>query len=98
MKISNNIFNYKYSQIITCFLLIISAILSWIIFYNYTGDSYVQKFNLFNWITSGNFNVNWSFRVDTLTAVMLVVVTTMSSCIHVFQNMLTFSTLEKANK
>ena len=73
-----------YSQIVTCFFLIISAILSWLIFIKFFGSAETQNFHLLNWITSGDFVVNWSFRLDTLTAVMLVVVTTMSACIHVY--------------
>ena len=73
-----------YSQIVTCFFLIIAAILSWLIFIKFFGSAETQNFHLLNWITSGDFVVNWSFRLDTLTAVMLVVVTTMSACIHVY--------------
>ena len=79
-----NRFEDKYSQIITCFFLTISSILSWIIFFKFLGNAETQKFHLLNWITSGDFLVNWSFRLDSLTAVMLVVVTTMSACIHVY--------------
>ena len=79
-----NQFNVKYSQFVTCFFLITSSILSWIIFYNFIGKSNTQIFYLFSWITSADFNVSWSFRLDALTAVMLVVVTTMSACIHVY--------------
>ena len=77
-------FDIRFSQYITCFFLIISSILSWIIFFHFLNDSNTQIFYLVNWITSSNFTVNWSFRVDTLTAVMLIVVTTMSACIHVY--------------
>ena len=37
-----------------------------------------------NWFTSGTLNVDWSLRVDTLTAVMLVVVNTVSSLVHLY--------------
>ena len=79
-----NRFDVRYSQTITCFFLTVSAVLSWIIFFKFLGAAETQIFHLFNWITSGDFIVNWSFRLDTLTAVMLVVVTTMSACIHVY--------------
>ena len=42
------------------------------------------KIHLFDWITSGELYVDWSFRIDSLSAVMLVVVTTVSACIHVY--------------
>ena len=79
-----NRFHDKYSQIVTCFFLTVSSILSWIIFFNFLNSAEPQYFYLLTWITSGNFIVNWSFRLDTLTSVMLVVVTTMSACIHIY--------------
>ena len=39
---------------------------------------------LFSWIDSGTLDINWSLRVDTLTAVMLIVVTGVSSMVHVY--------------
>ena len=39
---------------------------------------------IFSWIDSGSLDVNWSLRVDTLTAVMLIVVTGVSSMVHVY--------------
>ena len=42
------------------------------------------RVNLLPWITSGDLQVFWSLRVDTLTAVMLVVVTTVSSLVHLY--------------
>ena len=79
-----NRFGDRLSQFTTCFFLIVSAIFSWIIFFNFIGPVDTQNFHLFNWISSGDFVVNWSFRVDSLTAVMLIVVTTMSACIHIY--------------
>jgi len=40
--------------------------------------------NLYSWIAIGNFTVNVGFQVDQLTAVMLMVVTTLSTLIHVY--------------
>src|SRR5262249_50237530 len=39
---------------------------------------------LFTWFDSGSLDINWSLRVDTLTAVMLIVVTGVSSMVHVY--------------
>ena len=36
------------------------------------------------WVTSGELDVSWAFRIDTLTAVMLVVVNTVSSLVHLY--------------
>ena len=43
-----------------------------------------SRIALFPWITSGDLQVSWSLRVDTLTAVMLVVVNTVSSLVHLY--------------
>ncbi len=46
--------------------------------------SHVVKVPLMRWITSGELDVSWVLRIDTLTAVMLVVVTTVSSLVHLY--------------
>jgi len=74
----------KLSQYITSGLLIFSTILSWIIFIKILNFSESYKIHLFNWINSGNLNVEWSIRIDTLSAIMLIVVTTVSSIIHIY--------------
>ncbi|MCC3860866.1 NADH-quinone oxidoreductase subunit L [Pseudemcibacter aquimaris] len=74
------------AQIITCGGLIISAILSWIGFFNVAmaaGDHAVHV-QVLSWIVSGDFNVNWAFQIDTLTSVMLVVVTSVSCLVHIY--------------
>ena len=62
----------------------LSAMLSLLIFYKVTVEGYYSNKLIFNWISSGDFNVNWSIYVDSLTSVMLVVVTTISSIIHFY--------------
>ena len=79
-----NKFDEKYSQLLTSLLLIFSTIFSWILFFNFVGPAETEKFILFNWISSGNFSADWSFRVDALTATMLIVVTTVSACVHIY--------------
>ena len=74
----------KYCLLLASTLVGISAILSLIIFYKILNQDYIANKLLFNWITSGNFNVNWSIYVDSLTAVMLVVVTLISTIIHFY--------------
>ena len=61
----------------------ISALLSWVIFTS--GDfDVVQKFHILRWISSGNLDVSWSIRLDSLTAIMLVVVCTVSFLVHLY--------------
>ena len=65
-------------------LLIISAILSWIAFFSVGFEGETARVVLFEWIVSGDMVAEWSLRIDTLTVVMLVVVTTVSSLVHVY--------------
>ncbi len=78
------LFGDKFSQIFTNLLLFISALLSWLIFFQYLGPKETLVIDIFKWISSGDFTVNWSFRLDALTSVMLVVVTTVSACVHLY--------------
>ena len=74
----------KYSSILTSTLVSISGILSIIIFNKVLTQDYSTNSVLFKWISSGNFTVHWSIYVDSLTSVMLVVVTLISSIIHFY--------------
>ncbi|HEX4297967.1 MAG TPA: NADH-quinone oxidoreductase subunit L, partial [Devosia sp.] len=83
------IIGHRTSEYVTTGLLIIAAILSWIVFAGYwfapaDAAANVQKVEILRWITSGPLDIHWLLRVDTLTAVMLVVVTTVSSLVHVY--------------
>ena len=73
-----------YSQIISSILVAISGILSVILFYKVFVNDYSSNKIIFTWITSGNFNSNWSIYIDSLTVVMLVVVSLISSLIHFY--------------
>jgi NADH-quinone oxidoreductase subunit L len=75
----------KASEYITSGLLVIAAVLSWIVFAGFwLGSSEAGVVDVARWIVVGNFSVEWAFRVDTLTAVMLVVVNTVSALVHVY--------------
>jgi len=73
------------SKVVTTGALMIGAVLSWPIFFQYIGGS-VQPtvVPVLDWIRSGDLNVAWALRLDALTAVMLVVVTTVSSLVHLY--------------
>jgi NADH-quinone oxidoreductase subunit L len=65
--------------------LFVGAALSWPIFIGFlTGGTTEYVVPVLDWIHSGDLVVNWELRVDTLTAVMLVVVTTVSSLVHLY--------------
>ena len=72
------------SEIVTSLLVTISAILSTIVFYNVIINQYQENIIIATWINSGSLEVNWSMKIDTLSAVMLVVVTSVSSLVHIY--------------
>ncbi len=74
----------RYSEITTTFLVIISAVLSCIIFYKGVVYDLYGNYKIFDWISSGNFRVNWSINIDPLSSIMLVVVTSISSLVHIY--------------
>ncbi len=74
----------RLAELITTGLLFVSAALSWIALVDVGFMHHDARIALFPWIVSGDLNVAWSLRVDTLTAVMLVVVTTVSSLVHLY--------------
>jgi NADH-quinone oxidoreductase subunit L len=72
------------AELITTGLLLVSAALSWFALVDVGFMHHDVRIALFPWISSGDLQVAWSLRVDTLTAVMLVVVNTVSSLVHLY--------------
>src|ERR1700691_36428 len=72
------------AELITTGLLLVSAALSWFALIDVGFMHHDVRIALFPWINSGDLQVEWSLRVDTLTAVMLVVVNTVSSLVHLY--------------
>ena len=72
------------AEYVTTGLLILSAILSCISLINVGLAGDTQKVMVLDWIRSGGLDIDWVLRIDTLTAVMLVVVTGVSSLVHVY--------------
>lgn len=72
------------AEYVTTGLLILSAILSCISLINVGLAGDTQKVMVLDWISSGGLDIDWVLRIDTLTAVMLVVVTGVSSLVHVY--------------
>ena len=71
-------------QFVTCGFLVISAVLSWYGAYDVIYGDGPAKVELFRWIVVGDFDVSWGLRIDQLTGVMLVVVTTVSALVHIY--------------
>ncbi|MEX3009327.1 NADH-quinone oxidoreductase subunit L [Hoeflea sp. TYP-13] len=75
----------KASEYITCGLMVIAAFLSWISFFQVAlGHGELIQIPVMPWIEAGRLSVEWAFRIDPLTAVMLVVVNTVSSLVHIY--------------
>jgi NADH-quinone oxidoreductase subunit L len=72
------------SMAVTCVAVIISAVLSWVAFYLVISKGMVVTVKVLDWIDSGTFSVDWALKIDQLTAVMLVVVNTVSAVVHVY--------------
>jgi NADH-quinone oxidoreductase subunit L len=72
------------SEIIPTAFLFVSAALSCYAFYDVTMLGHSAIVTVAPWITSGDLNVDWTLRIDSLTAVMLVVVTGVSSLVHLY--------------
>jgi len=63
-------------------LLFLSCLLSWFVFLGFDGETYTVP--LFTWIESGTFFTDWAIRVDRLTAIMLIVITSVSALVHLY--------------
>jgi NADH-quinone oxidoreductase subunit L len=72
------------AELITTALLIVSAALSWVALVDVGFLHHSARVVLLPWINSGDLQVAWTLRIDTLTAVMLVVVNTVSALVHFY--------------
>ena len=74
----------RISEIITSLFVSISAVLALLVFYQVITQGYENNIVIASWLHSGSLNVNWSIKIDALSAVMLVVVTLISSLVHIY--------------
>jgi NADH-quinone oxidoreductase subunit L len=74
------------AELVTTIPLGLCAFLSWVAFFmvGFGHEDHAQVIQVANWLTSGKLAVDWALRIDTLTVVMLVVVTTVSFLVHVY--------------
>jgi NADH-quinone oxidoreductase subunit L len=72
------------AQLVTCGAVTIGAVLSWIGLFQVAFGHAPVDVELFTWIDSGAFEVSWALRIDALTAVMLIVVNTVSALVHIY--------------
>ena len=74
----------KLSLYLTSALLLISMTLSWITFWQLSSNHVDKVYPLMEWMNVGDFNVVWSLRHDMLSAVMMIVITTVSAMVHIY--------------
>ena len=72
------------AQIVTCVPIVIAAILAAFAFVDVGLQGETYRLQVLTWINSGAFEADWRLRIDTLTAVMLVVVTWVSALVHIY--------------
>jgi len=70
------------AQWIATGLLFLAAFLSWIVFLSFDGTT--EQIQILRWIESGSLSTDWSIRMDRLTAIMLIVITTVSALVHLY--------------
>ncbi len=72
------------AQLVTCVAMGLSAVLSVYLFYDVAIAKNARVTELFTWIDSGTLELSWALKLDTLTVVMLAVVTVVSTMIHIY--------------
>jgi NADH-quinone oxidoreductase subunit L len=72
------------SQVVTCGCLILAAVLGLFVFADVAIGHNARTVELLAWMNVGTLDVSWALRLDTLSAVMIMVVTVVSSCVHVY--------------
>ena len=83
--LGNRMLGNTVTKVITTGALFLSAILSWPIFLGFlNGTETAQVVPVLKWVESGGMSFDWALRVDALTAVMLVVINTVSALVHLY--------------
>ena len=72
------------AQLTTCAFMVLAALLSIFVFFDVAIEGNERVTELFTWIDSGTLELSWAIRLDTLSAVMLIVVNVCSSMIHIY--------------
>ena len=72
----------KAAQLVTTAMLFLAMALSWIVFLGHDGQ--MQQIEILRFIQSGDLNTSWGIRLDRLTTIMLVVITSVSALVHLY--------------
>ena len=76
--------NFKLANYLPSVFLLLCCLLSFYIFFNAFVLNQNPFYELSSWVTSGTFDIKWSFNFDFLTSIMMIVVTTSSLIIHIY--------------
>ena len=71
------------AMLVTTGLLFLSCFFAWIVFLTLDSEA-VRTVTIARWIDSGSMSVDWAIRVDRLSVVMMVVVTSVSALVHLY--------------
>ena len=82
--LANKRFGDTLPMVVTTGLLFLSAILSWVALIKVGFGHQPTDIRMGTWMDVGNFQANWALKIDTLTAVMLVVINTVSALVHLY--------------
>ena len=83
--LGNRMIGNTAAKLVTTGALFVGLFLSWPVFFGFlAGSQHSQLYPVMTWIQSGDMHVDWALRVDALTAVMLVVVTSVSALVHLY--------------
>ena len=77
-------FGPRAAELTTTIIMGLAAIWSWAIFFDVATNHVVKTETLFTWFASGDFQASWAMRIDMMSAVMLVVVNTVSTLVHAY--------------
>jgi len=77
----------KAATVFATALLFLTAFLSWVVFLTFDPSLHENGYytvEILRWIQSGTLDTAWQFRVDRLTAIMLIVINTVSALVHLY--------------
>ncbi|WP_208434272.1 NADH-quinone oxidoreductase subunit L [Bartonella taylorii] len=73
------------NELITCSFMVVVAIFSWVAFFNIAlGHAPVVDILVLHWLSVGGLTFDWALHIDTLTAIMLIVVNSVSALVHIY--------------
>jgi len=70
------------AQVVATAMVVLAAVLSWIVFL--TFDGHVEHITILRWIDSGSLGAEWGIRLDRMTAIMLIVINSVSALVHIY--------------